>query len=130
MKFLHLADLHLGKRLSGFSLIEDQEYILDELFKIAESENCSAVFISGDLYDKGVPTVEAVTLLDSFLSRAANAGILLFIISGNHDSSERVAFGSSLFNKSGIYISPSYSGTLSPVTVSDEHMTYDTRMSS
>lgn len=128
MKFLHLADLHLGKRLSGFSLIEDQEYILDELFKIAESENCSAVFISGDLYDKGVPTVEAVTLLDSFLSRAANAGILLFIISGNHDSSERVAFGSSLFNKSGIYISPSYSGTLSPVTVSDEYMTYDIYM--
>ncbi len=128
VKFLHLADLHLGKRLNGFSLTDDQAYILDELFNIAETEDCRAVFISGDVYDKGVPAVEAVTLFDSFLSRLANAGIKAFIISGNHDSAERVAFGSSLFNKSGIYIAPSYSGVLTPVSLSDGDVTYDIYM--
>lgn len=124
MKFLHIADLHLGKKLNGFSLIEDQAYILDELSRLAASNGCHAIFIAGDVYDKGVPTVEAVGLLDSFLSRAAEKGIKVFIISGNHDSAERVAFGSSIFGKSGIYISPSYSGVLSPVTLSDGKMTY------
>lgn len=128
MKFLHLADLHLGKRLNGFSLIDDQAYIIEVLLKIAESKACSAVLISGDVYDKGVPAVEAVTLFDSFLSRLAKSGIKVFIISGNHDSPERVAFGSSLFGKSGIYIAPSYSGSLLPVSLSDGRVTYDIYM--
>lgn len=124
MKFLHLSDLHLGKRLNGFSMIDDQKYILDKITGIALGENCGAVLISGDVYDKSVPTVEAVSLFDSFILKLSQNGILVFIISGNHDSAERIAFGSGLMQKSGVYISPVYDGTLSPVTLKDKGETY------
>ena len=106
MKFLHISDLHLGKRLNEYSLIEDQEYILDRIIEIAERVMPQGVIIAGDVYDKSVPSAEAVRLLDGFLTRLSDMGISAFIVSGNHDSADRLAFGGSLMSKSGIYISP------------------------
>lgn len=128
MKFLHIGDLHLGKRLNGFSLIEDQEHILNEILNIAISEKCDGILIAGDVYDKPIPCVEAVSLFDGFLSTLSSAGIKAFIISGNHDSPERVSFGSQLFDKSGIYISSAFSGELTPVSLCENGLTYDIYM--
>lgn len=121
MKFLHISDLHLGKRLSEFSLLEDQEHILDKIVKLAKEHEPKAVFIAGDIYDKSTPTVEAIQLLDSFLVRLNALGISVFIISGNHDNAERVAFGAALFKNSNVHIVQSYNGTMTPITIADEH---------
>ncbi len=120
MKFLHLSDLHLGKRVNEFSMIEEQDYILNSIICIARDEKPAAVVIAGDVYDKPVPTVEAVKLLDSFLNRLTAMGINVLIISGNHDSAERLSFGANLLGGSGVYISPAYDGKVEPVTFSDE----------
>ena len=95
MKFLHLADLHLGKRVNEFSMLEDQRYILTQILLIIDEERPDAVLISGDVYDRTVPPAEAVQLLDDFLCRLAKRQLQVFLISGNHDSAERVAFGAS-----------------------------------
>ncbi len=118
MKFLHLSDLHLGKRLGEFPLLEDQSHILAQILQITERERPDAVLIAGDVYDKSVPPVEAVELFDSFLTRLS-ALAQCFLISGNHDSPERVAFGGRLMEKSGVHLSPVYKGELSPVTLKD-----------
>lgn len=118
MKFLHLSDLHLGKRLGEFPLLEDQSHILAQILQITERERPDAVLIAGDVYDKSVPPVEAVELFDSFLTRLS-ALCQSFIISGNHDSPERVAFGGRLMEKSGVHLSPVYKGELAPVTLED-----------
>ena len=94
MKFIHLSDLHLGKRVNEFSMTEDQEYILKQIIKIADVERPKAVVIAGDIYDKPLPPAEAVTLFDWFLNALAKRNISVLAISGNHDSAERVAFGS------------------------------------
>ena len=86
MKILHIADLHIGKRVNGFNMIEDQEYILDEILKLTDSTKPGAVLMAGDIYDKSQPSTEAVELLDEFLTRLASLGQPVFIISGNHDS--------------------------------------------
>ena len=110
MKFFHISDLHLGKRLNDFSLIEDQRYALTEIACMAAfEEKPDAVVIAGDIYDKSVPTAEAVTLFDEFLNQLYSNNINVIIISGNHDSAERVSFGASLMNSSGVYIAPPYS---------------------
>ena len=96
MKLMHLSDLHLGKRLNEFSLLEDQAYILHQLVHIAQDERPDAVLIAGDLYDKPVPPAEAVSLLDDFLARLSSLHIPVMIISGNHDSPERLSFGARL----------------------------------
>ena len=119
MKFFHLSDLHIGRRLNDVSLLEDQAYILHEILKLADSERPEAILISGDVYDKSVPSAEAVTLFDSFLVELARRQIPTLVISGNHDSPERLAFGSRLMEGSGIHISPVYSGAVEPVTVQD-----------
>lgn len=119
MKFLHISDLHLGKRLNEYSLIEDQQYILDRILEISDSEKPDGILIAGDVYDKSIPTAEAVRLFDGFLSAVAARGVAAFIISGNHDSSDRLAFGGALMNKSGVYISPVYDGKIEPVTLLD-----------
>ena len=119
MRFFHLSDLHLGKRLGEASLIEDQEYILAEIINIVERETPDCLLIAGDVYDKSVPSAEAVRLFDSFLSQLKEKNIKVFVISGNHDSAERIAFGSRLMSTSGIYMSPVYSGNLSPITLKD-----------
>lgn len=121
MKLMHLSDLHLGKRLNEFSLMEDQAYILHQLIQIALDEHPDAVLIAGDLYDKPVPPAEAVSLLDDFLARLSSAGIPVMIISGNHDSPERLSFGARLISASGVYLSPVYSGQVNPITLTDEH---------
>ena len=121
MKLIHLSDLHIGTRVNEVSMIEDQEHILAQILSIIDEEQPNAVLIAGDVYDKSVPSAEAVTLLDDFLCRLAARKIPTFIISGNHDSSERLAFGGRLFELSGIHISPVYSGTVEPVVLSDEY---------
>ena len=120
MKLIHLSDLHLGKRLNEFSLGEDQEYILNQILQIVEAEQPDAVVIAGDVYDKAIPSVEAVSLFDEFLVRLAGLHIHIFVISGNHDSPERIAFGSRLMDASGIHLSPVYDGCIRPVTLTDD----------
>lgn len=121
MKFMHLSDLHLGKRVNEFSMIEDQQYILNQIAEIADREKPDGVLIAGDVYDKSVPPIEAVQLFDDFLVRLAEQSLPVFIISGNHDSAERVAFGSRLMISSGVYLSPVYDGSVKPVTLEDAY---------
>jgi len=120
MKLIHLSDLHLGKRVNEVSMIEDQEYILKQILAVIDAEKADAVLISGDIYDKSVPSAEAVTLCDDFLFRLSERKLPVFLISGNHDSSERLSFGSRLLKQGGIYISPVYNGEVSPITLYDE----------
>ena len=121
MKFAHISDLHLGKRLNGFSMLEEQKYILEEILKILQKEQVSAVWMAGDIYDKPVPPAEAVTLFDDFLVQLADKKYSVFIISGNHDSPERIAFGSRLMAARNIYLSPVYDGKVEPILLEDEH---------
>lgn len=120
MKFLHLADLHLGKRVNGFSMLEDQAHILRQILAILDDERPDGVLIAGDVYDKPVPSVEAVGLLDGFLTELRARGVPVLLISGNHDSPERLAFGGRVMDSCGIHISPVYDGALAPVTLHDE----------
>ena len=120
MKFLHLADLHLGKRVNGFSMLEDQAHILRQILAILDNEQPDGVLIAGDVYDKSVPSVEAVELLDGFLTELRARGVPVLLISGNHDSPERLAFGGRVMDSCGIHISPVYGGALAPVTLQDE----------
>lgn len=120
MRLMHLSDLHIGKRLNEFSLLDDQSYILDEILRITEEQKPDAVAIAGDVYDKSTPSAEAVALFDSFISRLAKLVKPIFVISGNHDSAERIAFGSSLMQTAGVYLSPVYNGKAEPVKVEDE----------
>lgn len=119
MKFLHLADLHLGKRVNGFSMLEDQAHILRQILAILDNEQPDGVLIAGDVYDKSVPSVEAVGLLDGFLTELRARGVPVLLISGNHDSPERLAFGGRVMDSCGIHISPVYDGALAPVTLQD-----------
>ena len=120
MKFIHLSDLHLGKRVNEFSLLEDQEYILTKIINIIDEEKPEGVIIAGDVYDKSVPSAEAVELFDDFLVRLAKRNLKVFVISGNHDSAERIAFGGRLMDKSGIYMSPVFGGKVEPITLKDD----------
>lgn len=121
MKLIHLSDLHLGKRVNEFSMLEDQEYILQQILKLIDEERPDAVLIAGDVYDKSVPNTEAVSLFDEFLVQLARRKVQTYIISGNHDSAERLAFGGRLIDASGIHISPTYNGKISRYVLSDEY---------
>ncbi len=121
MKLLHLADLHIGKRLNEFSMLEDQEYILTKIINIADEQQPDAILIAGDVYDKSTPSAEAVELFDDFLVRLAKRNLKVFVISGNHDSAERIAFGGRLMDKSGIFMSPVYNGNITPVPLTDAY---------
>lgn len=120
MKFLHLGDLHLGKTLGEFDLIEDQSYALEQVLAIAKKHAADAILIAGDVYDRAIPSEGAVRILDRFLSKASENGLKVFLISGNHDSDERLNFGSSLLEAKGIHISAIYDGTLKKQTFEDE----------
>ena len=120
MKIMHLSDLHLGKRVNEFSMIEDQTYILNEIINIIDKQKPKVIILAGDIYDKPIPPAEAVELFDDFLYKLSKRNLYVFIISGNHDSAERIAFGSRLFDKSGIYLSPVYNGKILPISVDDE----------
>lgn len=121
MRFLHLSDLHLGKRVNEFSMLEDQAYILKEILNIIDEQKVEAVLIAGDVYDKVIPSAEAVRLLDDFLTRIAARELPVFLISGNHDSAERVAFGSRLMSSRQIYLSPVFESDVEPITISDRY---------
>ena len=121
MKFFHLSDLHLGRRIYEFSLIDDQKYILKEILRRTDEEHPDAVVIAGDIYDRAVPSAEAVELFDSFLTELAGRHIPVLAIAGNHDSPERIAFGAGLMAPSGVHLSPVYNGRVEPVTLSDAY---------
>ena len=121
MKFIHISDLHLGKRVNEFSMLEEQDAILKQILKIIDAEAPNGVLIAGDIYDKSVPSAEAVQLFDGFLCELAKRRLQVFVISGNHDSPERIAFGSRIMDASGIHLSPVYNGTVEPITMTDEH---------
>ena len=121
MRLAHISDLHLGKRVNEFSMLEDQRYIVKQIECILEEEAADAVLIAGDVYDKPVPPGEAVRLFDGFLTVLADRGIHVFVISGNHDSPERIAFGSRLMEKSRVYMAPVYDGHVSPIELRDAY---------
>lgn len=128
MKLIHLSDLHIGKRVNEYSMLEDQRYILTQIVGIIDEAKPDAVIIAGDVYDKPVPSAEAVALFDEFLFKLSKRNLQVFVLSGNHDSAERIAFASRLIEKSGIYMSPVYDGTVTPVTLSDENGELDVYM--
>ena len=121
MKLIHLSDLHLGKRVNEFSMLEDQQYILERILGVIDAEQPDAVAICGDVYDKSVPSAEAVQVFDGFLCALAERELQVFVVSGNHDSPERLAFLSRLIVPSGVVISPVYDGTVEPTVLRDAH---------
>jgi exonuclease SbcD len=121
MKLLHIADLHIGKNVNGFNMLEEQKYVLEQILRIAGEEEPAGVLIAGDIYDKSQPAAEAVELLDDFLTKLTALDRLVFMISGNHDSPERLSFGSRIMRQSGLHIAGVFNGTLQKVTLEDEH---------
>lgn len=120
MKFLHISDIHIGKRVCGFSMLEDQRYILEQIVEIAKREQPDGVLIAGDLYDKAMPSAEAVELADEFLYRFVELGIPVWVISGNHDCAERIAYGSRMMEQVGLYMARVFDGKLQRYTVMRE----------
>jgi len=120
MKFFHIADLHIGKKLQGESLIREQIYMLNTIIKYAEEEKPDALIIAGDVYDKSVPSAEAVLALDDFIDKLVKIGLEVFMISGNHDSGERLYFGKRVFEKQNIHIGSIYQGNLEEFAMKDE----------
>ena len=123
MKIFHLSDLHLGKRINGYSMLEDQKFILDSILTNVNKEKPEAVIIAGDVYDKAMPSEEAVALLDDFLCKlfALEGRPEVFVIYGNHDSAERLSFGNRLIDQSGVHLSPVFNGKIKPVKMTDEY---------
>ncbi len=121
MKFLHISDLHLGKRVNEFSMLKDQKYILEQILSIAGRERADGVIIAGDIYDKPVPPAEAVQVFDRFLTALAREGRKVYAVSGNHDSAERIAFGAALMREQGVYIAPVYDGNVEKITEHDAY---------
>ena len=121
MKFLHLADLHLGKRICERSLLDDQRFLLEQILQIMDDKSADAVLIAGDVYDRPVPPPEAVALLDGFLTALRERGVPCLLIPGNHDSDERLAFGAQLFTGAGVHLAPVFDDTLRTVTLEDTH---------
>lgn len=121
MKLMHISDLHLGKRLNEFSLIEDQRYILQEIVALVRQEQPAVLLIAGDIYDKSIPPVEAVQLFDGFLNAMAKLGVPVGITIGNHDSAERLSFGAQLLQQAGVHVSTCYDGEVQRLELADEH---------
>lgn len=121
MKFIHLGDLHIGKSVNGFSMINDQKYILKEIIRIGRERNIDAVLIAGDVYDRSIPSEQAVELFDDFLTELSGLGWKVYMVSGNHDSDERLNFGSSLFQANNVYIAGKYDGKVQKYELPDEH---------
>lgn len=128
MKLFHISDLHIGKRLYGFDLEDDQRAILSEIIDLVKSEKPDAVLIAGDVYDRADPSASAVRIFDDFLSMLAETGSEVFMIYGNHDSASRISYGNRIFGKSGIHVSPVYDGEVAPVRLEDEYGAVDIYM--
>ena len=121
MKFIHLSDLHLGKRIYETSLIEDQQYILGQILNIIDEEKPDGVLIAGDIYDKSFQPVDAMKLFDDFLNELHNRSLSIFIISGNHDSADRVAFASQIMSNQKIHLAPAYQGKIHSIDLKDDY---------
>ena len=121
MKVLHVSDLHIGKRVNGMSMLDDQRYILRQVLDIAKKHQVSVLLIAGDVYDKASPSAEAVTVFDAFLTDAVAAGLRVLAIPGNHDSAERIAYAQGLLEKQGVCLPPVYAGAVERVELEDEH---------
>ena len=121
MKVLHVSDLHIGKRVNGMSMLDDQRYILRQILDIAEKRQVSVLLIAGDVYDKASPSAEAVTVFDAFLTDAVAAGLRVLAIPGNHDSAERIAYAQGLLEKQGVCLPPVYAGKVERVELEDDH---------
>ena len=121
MRLLHVSDLHIGKRVNGISMVDDQRHILAQLVDIATKERVDALLIAGDIYDKASPSAEAVTVLDKFLIDLSQAGIRVLAVPGNHDSAERIAYAQGLLAEQGVCFPPVYDGSIECVELSDEH---------
>ena len=121
MKLVHTGDLHIGKIVNGFSMMEDQKYILKQIYEISCREKADALILAGDIYDRAIPPAEAVVLLDHFLTDMAEAGVLVFLISGNHDSPERLGFAAKLLEDKRIHIGGVYENCLKEVRVTDRY---------
>ncbi|MDE6167579.1 MAG: exonuclease SbcCD subunit D [Acetatifactor sp.] len=121
MKLIHLSDLHLGKRVHEFSMLEDQEYILNQILHVVDEEKPQGILMAGDIYDKSIPPAEAVRLFDDFLCRLGERELQVFVISGNHDSPDRLAFGSRLMDPGGIHMCPVYRGQVKPYAMEDDY---------
>ena len=120
---MHLADLHLGKRVNEMSMIEDQKYILDQIITLIKEESVGIVLLCGDIYDKSIPTIEAIHLLDEFLDQLSKMAIKVLMISGNHDSIDRLSFGKSLFTRSNLYIASQFENEIEKITVKENGIT-------
>lgn len=121
MKIIHLSDLHIGKKVNGFSMLEDQKFILTNILKIINDVEAECVIIAGDIYDKPIPSAEAVLVYDEFLTSLSKMNIEVFAVSGNHDSAERIAFGARLMENSGIHTSPVYNGSIKKHVINDQY---------
>ena len=121
MKILHTADLHIGKTMYEFPLYEDQAYILDQILDIAKKQQVDVLLLAGDIYDRSIPSTEAVTVFDEFLTACVKAGIVTMVISGNHDSPERLSFGGRLFEENRLYIAGTWEGQVKRVTLQDAY---------
>lgn len=124
MKLFHLGDLHIGKRVNGFSLLEDQRYILEVILQLVRRHQPDGVLIAGDIYDKSVPGIEAVQLFDWFLTGLVECRVPVYFISGNHDSAERLAFAADLLKESGVYVSALYPEGTQGICCQDEYGEY------
>lgn len=121
MRFLHLADLHIGKRVNGFSMIEDQKFVFEQVYNVIENEKIDGIIMAGDIYDKPVPSAEAVKLFDEMLTRLVSISLPIFVISGNHDSAERIGFGSYILSAAKVYMSRVYNGNLQKIELEDDY---------
>lgn len=120
MKILHLGDLHLGKRVNEISMIEDQKFILDQIITLVKEEKIDVILLCGDIYDKAIPTIEAIHLLDEFLEELSDLKVEVLMISGNHDSSERLSFGRNLFKRSNLYIASQFNQEIEKITIKED----------
>ena len=121
MIFAHISDLHLAKRVNGYSMLEDQQHILSEIMDILTLNAAEALLIAGDIYDKAQPPAEAVRMFDDFIYNLHDREIKVFAISGNHDSADRIAYGARLFENNGVYVSPAFDGSIKSVLLSDDY---------
>ena len=121
MKILHTGDWHIGKLVRGVYMTSDQEYMLEELIKLIEKEKPEVLVIAGDIYDRSIPPIEAVELLDKTLSSIVmNHNIKVIAIAGNHDSPDRLGFANKMLSDKGLYIRAKISDEIEPVVIEDE----------
>lgn len=121
MKIMHLSDLHIGKKVNEYSMLQDQIYILKEILRIIDNEKVETVIIAGDVYDRSLPPNEALELFDEFLYQLSSRNVNVFVISGNHDSPERISYGGRMMTDNKIFLSPVYDGNVKPISLNDDY---------